>query len=386
MREALALAERGRGRVRPNPLVGAVVVQKGRIVGRGFHRRLGGAHAEIEALRDAGARAKGATLYVTLEPCAHRGRTGPCVPAVVAAGIARVIAAVKDPFPEVRGRGFRGLRKGGIEVATGLLEAAARDLNGGYFSVYETGRPRVSLKLAVSLDGRIAPARGPARWITGDLARRAAHHLRARHDVLVVGAETVRRDDPELTVRAAPLPGRAQPLRIVVSSDLALPVSARLFTPALAAGTVVATIAPEQVPRSRRALFERRARALARRGVGLWFLPRGEGGVDLPVLLARLAQEGRQDVLVEGGATLAARLADLELVDELWLFVAPVLLGGAARAWGFGERARTLAEAPRLEHAVVVPLAGDWVVHGRPVRVNASRRARAGGRAGRAKD
>jgi diaminohydroxyphosphoribosylaminopyrimidine deaminase/5-amino-6-(5-phosphoribosylamino)uracil reductase len=369
MREALALAERGRGRVRPNPLVGAVVVRKGRAVGRGFHGRLGGAHAEIEALRAAGAKAKGATLYVTLEPCAHQGRTGPCAQAVIDAGIARVVAAVKDPFPEVCGRGFRGLSKAGVEVARGLLAGPARELNAGYFSVHETGRPRVALKLAVSLDGRVAPSRGPARWITGPVARRAAHHLRARHDVVVVGANTVRRDDPELTVRGVRLPGRAQPLRVVVSSDLALSPGAKLFARRLAAGTVVATIAPEAQPRARRAAFERRAKALARRGVGLWFLPRASaGGVDLGVLCARLAQEGRQDVLVEGGATLASAFADLGLVDELWLFTAPVLLGGAAPAWGFGGRARAIPEAPRLERPVVVPLDGDWVVHGRPAR------------------
>lgn len=384
MREALALAEGGRGRVRPNPLVGAVVVRKGRIVGRGFHRRLGGPHAEIAALRDAGTRARGATLYVTLEPCAHQGRTGPCVPAVVESGIARVVAAVEDPFPEVRGRGFRGLRRAGVDVATGLLASSARDLNGGYFSVYESGRPRVALKLAASLDGRIAPSHGPARWITGEEARRAAHHLRARYDVVVVGANTVRRDDPELTVRAAPLPGRAQPLRIVVSSDLDLPGSARLFSPELAAGTVVATVAPEHVPRGRRPAFERRAKALARRGVGLWFLPRGDGGVDLPVLCARLAQEGRQDVLVEGGATLAARLADLDLVDELWLFVAPVLLGRAAPAWGFGDGGRAIGDAPRLVDAVVVPLGGDWVVHGRPARTKKKRATQARARQAKA--
>jgi diaminohydroxyphosphoribosylaminopyrimidine deaminase/5-amino-6-(5-phosphoribosylamino)uracil reductase len=376
MREALALAERGRGRVRPNPVVGALVVQRGRVVGRGFHRRLGGPHAEIEALREAGAKARGATLYVTLEPCVHQGRTGPCVPAVLEAGVARVVAAAKDPFPQVRGRGFRWLRRAGVGVESGLLEVEARDVNAGYFSVWERGRPRLSLKLAVSLDGRIAPARGPARWITGEAARRAAHHLRARHDVVLVGANTVRRDDPALTVRDAPLPGRCQPLRLVVSSDLALPPSSRLFSAGLAAGTVVATVAPEHVAARERRVFEARARRLARRGVGLWFLPRAAGGVDLGVLGARLAAEGRHDVLVEGGATLGARLADLGLVDELWLFTAPVLLGGGAPAWRFGERPTALAAAWRLARTVVVPLGADWVVHGRPERPAARRGTR----------
>jgi diaminohydroxyphosphoribosylaminopyrimidine deaminase/5-amino-6-(5-phosphoribosylamino)uracil reductase len=258
MREALALAERGRGRVRPNPTVGAVLVKKGRIVGRGWHRRLGGPHAEIEALRDAGTKAKGATLYVTLEPCAHHGRTGPCADAIIAAQVERVVAATRDPFPAVDGRGFRRLRRAGIAVTTPVLEAEARDAMAGYLSVHEAGRPRVSLKLAVSLDGRIAPAKGPARWITGPEARRAAHHLRARHDVVLVGANTVRNDDPELTVRDAPLHGNPQPLRVVVSNDLALPVRSRLFTKALAAGTVVATVAPELVPRARGRGGERR--------------------------------------------------------------------------------------------------------------------------------
>ncbi len=370
MREALDLAERGRGRVRPNPAVGAVLVKRGRVVGRGWHRRLGGAHAEIEALRDAGRKAQGATLYVTLEPCAHQGRTGPCVAAIVAAGVTRVVAAMRDPFPEVDGRGFRGLRRAGIAVESGMLEAAARDANAGYLSVHERGRPRVALKLAASLDGRVAPARGTARWITGPEARRAAHHLRARHDVVVIGANTLRRDDPELTVRGVPLPPRTlQPLRVVVSGDLELPVRSRLFGPVLAAGTVVATVAPEHVARGRRSAFEKRAAALARRGVAVWFLPpAAAGGVDLEVLLARFAVEDRHDVLVEGGATLGSRLAGAGLVDEVWLFVAPLLLGGAAPAWRFGEAPTSLADAWHLEDAVVVALGGDWVVHGRPVR------------------
>lgn len=372
MREALALAERGRGRVRPNPAVGAILVKRGRVVGRGWHRRLGGAHAEVEALRDAGSNARGATMYVTLEPCSHQGRTGPCVAAIVEAGVTRVVAAMRDPYPEVDGRGFRGLRRAGITVENGVLEADARDANAGYLSVHERGRPRVALKLAASLDGRIAPARGTSRWITGPEARRAAHHLRARHDVVLIGANTLRRDDPELTVRDAPLPaGALQPLRVVVSGDLLLPPRARLFAPALAPGTVVATVAPELVPRARRTAFERRAAALARHGVAVWFLPQAagkEGGVDLEVLLARLAQEHRHDVLVEGGATLGARLAGAGLVDEMWLFVAPLLLGGAAPAWRFGDAPSRLADAWRLEDAIVVALGGDWVVHGRPVR------------------
>ncbi len=373
MAEALTLGERGAGRTRPNPRVGAVVVHQGRVVGRGFHRRLGAPHAECAALKQAGARAKGATLYVTLEPCVHDGRTPPCVPKILAAGIRRVVAAHRDPDPRVKGRGFAWLRRAGIEVTVGVRQDEARALNAGYLSAHERGRPRIALKLAASLDGRIAPARGGSRWITGAESRRAAHELRARHDTIVVGAETVRRDDPELTVRDARLAGEA-PLRVVVSSDLRFPPRARLFAPRLARGTVVATLDPMALPARDRRAHELRAARLAQRGVAIWFLPKGEpGGVALDVLCARLAAEGRHDVLVEGGPTLAARLADLELVDELWLFIAPRLLGTKARAWGFGDRATTLAGAWRLEPALTLSLGEDLVVYGRPARARKKR-------------
>ncbi len=368
MREALELAERGRGRTRPNPAVGAIVVKNDRVVGRGYHRRAGAPHAECEALRNAGRRARGATLYVSLEPCAHHGRTPPCVPKILAAGIRRVVAGGRDPDPRVCGRGFRWLRREGVEVVNGVLEHEAREINAGYFRVHEEGRPRGALKLATSLDGRLAPALGTARWLTGLPARRAAHVLRAHHDTVLIGANTLRRDDPELTVRHVRVPASRQPLRVIVSSDLDLPRSARLFRAPLAAGTVVATVAPETVARARRAAFERRAAALAACGVAVWFLPGGAGGVDLPTLLARLAQEGRQDVLVEGGARLAARLADLDVVDDVWLFVSPKLLGARAEPWAFGNRATSLAGAWHLTRAVTVPLGEDWVVHGRPER------------------
>jgi len=373
MQQAILLAEQGRGLTRPNPLVGAVVVRGGRLVGRGWHRRLGAPHAECAALTDAGARARGATLYVTLEPCVHQGRTAPCVPKILAAGIARVVVAHRDPDPRVAGRGFAWLRRHKIAVEIGALEAEARALNAGYLSAHERGRPRIALKLAVSLDGRIAPAVGGARWITGPKARRAAHALRARHDTIVVGAGTMRDDDPELTVRDAPLSGGArgvQPLRVVVSSDLDLPRKARVFGKALAAGTVVATLAGEHRPARKRRAHELRAARLARQGVAVWFLPaaRRGAGVDLDVLFARLAQEGRHDVLIEGGAALAAAAADRGLVDELWLFVAPRLLGGAATPWAFGARATSLADAWQLTHAVTLKLGDDWVLYGRPTR------------------
>lgn len=369
MREAFALAERGRGNTLPNPVVGAVVVRNGRVVGRGYHRRAGAPHAECAALADAGSRARGATLYVSLEPCAHFGRTPPCVPKIVSAGVKRVVAAIVDPDPRVKGRGFHWLKREGIRVTRGVLEAEAHDLNAGYFRVHEEGRPRIALKLAVSLDGRVAPALGPSRWLTGLPARRAAHALRARHDVILIGANTLRQDDPLLTVRHGRNRGaRSLPRRVVVSSDLKLPPTARLFSPALARGTVVATVDPGLTPRGARPAFERRASLLARRGAEVWFLPGGPGGVDLLTLLARLAVEGHHDVLVEGGPTLAAGLADLGVVDDVWLFVAPRLLGAKGAAWGFGEQATSLDRAWRLARTVTVPLGEDWVVHGTPER------------------
>ncbi len=366
MREALELAERGRGRTRPNPIVGAVVVKNGRVVGRGWHRKLGAAHAECMALTEAGTKAKGATLYVTLEPCAHQGRTPPCVPKVLNAGVKRVVAAMQDPFAKVNGRGFRWLARAGVRVTRGVLETEARAANAGYVSVHERGRPRLALKLSSSLDGRIAPARGTSRWLTGPRARRAAHALRSRYDTIVVGAGTLRKDDPELTVRTAKLSPGGQPLRVVVTRTLDVPLDARLFSRALARGTVVATLDPARETRARRGAHERRAAALARRGVSVWFLEGGRDGVDLGVLLARLAAEGRQDLLIEGGADLAAAFVDRDVVDEAWVFVAPLLLGGGARAWAYGKRETTLARAWRLESAVIVPVGEDWVVHGWP--------------------
>jgi len=367
MREALLLAEQGAGKTRPNPMVGAVVVKNGKVVGRGFHRKAGTAHAECVALTEAGAKAKGGTLYVTLEPCVHDGRTPPCVPKVLASGVKRVVVAHADPDPRMRGRGLKWLRREGVEVIEGVLEGEARSMNAGYLSAHERGRPKVALKVASSLDGRIAPAKGGARWITGEASRRAAHALRAQHDTIVVGAGTVREDDPSLTVRGMKAPG-GQPLRVVVSASLDLPTRAALFAPKLARGTVVATVAPDALAPAKRTAHERKAAALARRGVTIWFLPRSRAGVALDVLLARLAQEDRHNVLVEGGPTLGSRFADENLVDELWLFVAPKLLGEGARAWGFGKRATSLADGWALEPALMLPVGEDLVVYGRPAR------------------
>ena len=347
MRRALRLAERGRGRTAPNPIVGAVVVRAGRVVGEGWHRALGRDHAEIEALARAGARARGATLYVTLEPCSHWGRTPPCTEAILAAGIARCVVALRDPHRIVNGRGLRRLRAGGVRVEVGAGAAAARAALGGYLLAHTRGRPRVTWKVAATLDGRLADRHGRSRWITGARARARGPALRAARDAIVIGAGTARADDPRLTARGAAARHAPQPLRVVVDSRLSLPLSLRLFSPPLAAGTTVACAAGAP---------ERRARALEARGVGVWRLPAGGGGVSPRALVRRLAAEGRHEVLLEGGATLGTALLRRGLVDRLALFVAPRILGDG-RAW-CGPLGRTLARAPR--HALAaVGRAGD---------------------------
>uniref|UniRef100_A0A832I7V4 Riboflavin biosynthesis protein RibD n=1 Tax=Eiseniibacteriota bacterium TaxID=2212470 RepID=A0A832I7V4_UNCEI len=339
MRRALALAARGGARTRPNPNVGAVVVRGGRIVGEGWHRALGRDHAEVEALRDAGARARGATMYVTLEPCAHHGRTPPCVDAMLRAGIRRCVVAVRDPHRIVNGRGLRVLRAHGVAVETGLLAAEARAALGGYWTAHTLGRPRVTWKVAATLDGRIADAAGRSRWITGAAARAEVHRMRAAADAVVIGAGTARADDPRLTARTPR--AERQPLRVVVDTRLSLPATLALFGPRLAAGTVVAC--GRSAPASR-------AAALAARGVRVWRLPLSKRRVSGAALLARLAREGVQEALLEGGPTLGTRWLRDALVDRIALFIAPRWLGAEGRPWlgPLGGRPLARARAGRL--------------------------------------
>jgi diaminohydroxyphosphoribosylaminopyrimidine deaminase/5-amino-6-(5-phosphoribosylamino)uracil reductase len=338
MARALALAGRGRGRTSPNPIVGAVVVRAGRVVGSGWHRRAGADHAEVVALRQAGPKARGATLYCTLEPCAHHGRTPPCVDAIVQAGVRRCVVALRDPHDIVDGRGLRRLRQAGIEVAVGLLEREAREALGGYWRVHREGLPRVTWKLAVTLDGKMADGAGRSRWITGPESRRQVHRLRAESDAVVIGAGTARADDPRLTARpAGGAGGVRQPLRVVCDTRLRLPLTLRLFGPALAKGTVVACgpAAPAA-----------RARALERRGVTVWRLPLAAGKVSPRAVARRLARAGRHDVLLESGPTLGTAWLAAGLVGRIALFTAPRVLGAEGLAWcgplGGGSLARAL--------------------------------------------
>jgi diaminohydroxyphosphoribosylaminopyrimidine deaminase / 5-amino-6-(5-phosphoribosylamino)uracil reductase len=316
MRRALELARRGRGFTHPNPLVGAVIVGAEGVVGEGYHRQYGGPHAEIEALRAAGEAARGATMYVTLEPCAHHGRTPPCTEAVSRAGIARVVYAASDPN-QVAGGGADRLRQAGVEVVEGVEQQSARELNAAFFRIHERGAPFVALKLAISLDGRIAAAPGERTQLTGSAAQTEAHRLRADHEAVLVGSRTALIDDPLLTVRL--VPRRSAPVRVVVSSAAALPISSRLV--ATVAEAPVWVLCAEDAP----------AEAVERlRGAGVTVLlqPRADrGGVDLSAARRSLAEAGVRSVLVEGGAALAASLLDEGLVDRLHLFLSPRVVG-----------------------------------------------------------
>jgi len=321
MRRALELAERGRGHTAPNPVVGAVLVRDARVVGEGWHKALGAEHAETMALRKAGRLARGATLYVTLEPCAHWGRTPPCADALVEAGIRRCVAALRDPDPRVNGRGFRRLRAAGVRTEVGLEAGEARERVAGYLRAHATGLPRITWKVAASLDGRVADARGRSRWITGPAARADAHRLRATSDAILVGSGTARADDPRLTARTGAR--SAQPLRVVVDSALRLPLSLRLYSRALAGGTVVACT--EEAP-------EKHACELTQRGVRVWRTASAGGRVNVRALARRLAREGCHEVLLEGGPTLGSAFLRAGLVQRLVLHTAPRVLGGG-RSW-----------------------------------------------------
>ncbi|MEO5988034.1 MAG: bifunctional diaminohydroxyphosphoribosylaminopyrimidine deaminase/5-amino-6-(5-phosphoribosylamino)uracil reductase RibD [Candidatus Eisenbacteria bacterium] len=352
MRRALRLAERGRGRTAPNPMVGAVVVRDGRVVAEGWHKALGEPHAEIMALERAGALAKGATLYCTLEPCAHFGRTPPCADAVIAAGVKRCVVAIRDPNRVVDGQGMQKMRAAGVRIELGLHEEEARAQLRSYLLVHTRHRPSVTWKVAATLDGRIADAKGGSRWITSAAARQRGHQMRAACDAVMIGAGTARIDDPRLTVRLAPAAAR-QPLRVVCDSQLSLPSSLRLFSRSLARGTVVACA--KDAP-------ARRVASLESRGVRVWKLPSVMGRVSPRALARRLALHGVLDVLLEGGAMLGAAWLRASLVDRIALFTAPRVLG-AGLSW-CAPIGATLANARKGRVVSVERVGGDtltWV-------------------------
>ena len=351
MRTALALARRGLGDTWPNPSVGCVIVRDGRVVGRALTAPSGRPHAEPQALAMAGDLARGATAYVTLEPCCFHGRTPPCTDALIAAGVARVVIGARDPDPRVNGAGVARLREAGIAVEEGILREEAEEVAAGLTCRVRAGRPLVTLKLASTLDGRIATHAGESRWITGESARRKAHALRGRHDAVLVGVGTVAADDPDLSCRLAGFK-RVPLVRVVLDSRLRTPLLARLV--------VTAREAPSWLIARNGADADRR-RAFAQLGVTVIEVPGSEAGVDMKRALEALAERGITRLLVEGGGQVAASLLRADLVDRVAWFHAPAIVGAdgwpAAQAFGI-ER---LAEMPRFVRHASMPLGEDWL-------------------------
>ena len=343
MARALELAERGLNTTTPNPRVGCVLVRGGKVVGEGWHERAGGPHAEVAALLAAGSRTRGATAYVTLEPCAHYGRTPPCVHALVNARVGRVIAAMPDPNPIVGGKGFDELRAAGIAVECGLMEDAARELNVGFVSRMTRRRPWVRMKIAASLDGKTALTNGRSQWITGPEARRDGHAWRARACAVLTGIGTVKDDDPQLTVREVET--TRQPVRIVVDSRLEIPMSARVLGP----GTLIAAANDDG----------ERIEALRALGAEVTVLPNPSGKVDLAALLHDLAHRGMNEIHVEAGFRLNGSLVRENLVDELVVYLAPHLIGDTARGMFDLPELADLAQRRELEVKEVRTVGAD---------------------------
>jgi diaminohydroxyphosphoribosylaminopyrimidine deaminase/5-amino-6-(5-phosphoribosylamino)uracil reductase len=350
LHRALDLAERGRGFVEPNPLVGAVLVRNNQIVSEGWHRRYGEAHAEVNALGVAGEAAQGATLYVTLEPCCHQGKTPPCTDAVLRSGVRRVVAAMRDPFPPVSGKGIAILQRAGIDVTVGVCETEARRLNAPYLKLTTTGRPYVHAKWAMTLDGKIATRTGDSKWISNEASRRRTHDLRGRMDAIVVGIGTVLADDPLLTARP---PGPRTPTRIVLDSHGRTPLSSQMVQTARETTTMIATT-------------ESGANALQDRGCSILSLPEVAGRVSIPALLDELGRRRITNVFVEGGSSVLGSFLDAREIDEVEVFIAPKLFGGAAALSPFGgQGVARIEEALTLSEYRIEELDGDLVIHGR---------------------
>jgi len=354
MRLALDLAHKGKGYTNPNPIVGAVVVKDGKIVGQGYHHEFGGPHAEVFALEEAGERACGATIYVTLEPCSHYGKTPPCADSIIQARISRAVVACRDPNPLVNGEGIRKIRAAGIEVTEGVLEKEARRANEIFFTFVETGLPFVQLKLAESLDGKIATHTGDSKWISGDRSRTEVHRLRRRFAAILVGVNTVINDDPLLTVRHVEGPN---PVRIVLDGRGRIPLDARMLS---AEGrTIVATAT----------MPENKEKNLCDRGVEIWRLPGNGGKVDLRALLSRLGKEHLDSLLIEGGGETAAAFLAAGLVNKVSFFIAPMIIGGrdGVPAVG-GEGVAQVADALRLRDVNITRCGDDIMINGYPRR------------------
>jgi len=355
MRRALDLAARARGRTSPNPMVGAVLVKDGQLIGEGFHAYAGSDHAEVAALRDAGPAARGATLYVSLEPCSHYGRTPPCVEQILQAGIRRVVAACEDPNPAVSGKGIAALRAAGLSVDVGVLAEEAERLNEAFFTHVRTGRPFVTLKVAASLDGKIATRTGESRWITGESARRRVHQLRNEMDAVLVGIGTVLRDDPLLTTRLE-IADQRDPIRVVVDNLARLPLRAKAVNRASTAPTILAV--SQMAPRTK-------LEALEREGVQVIVVESSPRRVSLERLIEALGKRGILSVMIEGGAEINASALREGVVDKVLVFLAPILIGGKSTPTAVGgDGIESLTQAVRLRDVRIERFDGDILVEG----------------------
>jgi diaminohydroxyphosphoribosylaminopyrimidine deaminase/5-amino-6-(5-phosphoribosylamino)uracil reductase len=368
MRRALELAVLGRGYVEPNPLVGSVIVRSKQIVGEGYHEKFGGPHAEVQALADAGPRAKESTLYVTLEPCCHFGKTPPCTRAIIAAGVKRVVAAMRDPFPQVAGGGFAELEKEGIEVLSGVLQAEAEELNAPYLKLIRTGRPWVIAKWAMTLDGKIATRTGESQWISGPESRELVHQLRGRMDAIVIGRRTAELDDPLLTARSTEIyPPQRVATRIVLDSQASLSLESQLVKTAREVPLIVTAL--ESAPA--KAVHE-----LEAAGAEVVLLPSSSPSERLMQLLDELGRRRMTNILVEGGSQLLGSLCDAHQVDEVHCFIAPKIFGGnAAPAPIGGEGVASPELAAMFQRAIKRTVGDDIYIHGRIIRGPQSRPA-----------
>lgn len=352
MRRALQLAEKGQGFVHPNPMVGAVILRGRRVVGQGYHRAFGGNHAEVEALRQAGSRARGATLYVNLEPCAHWGKTPPCVEAIKKEGIRHVVAAVQDPHPLVSGRGFAFLKKSHIRITKGILREEAVELNRAFITWVRERRPYVTLKAATSLDGKIATSKGESQWITGPPARRMTHHWRSHVDATAVGIDTVLKDNPSLTTHGN---GR-NPKRIIFDSVLRVPLRSHILDRQAPTWILTTPKAPPQ-----------KLKALEKKGIHTFVVaPNPQGQVSIPESMRLLAKEGIVHLLVEGGGRLHASFLETGKADEVLWFIAPMIIGGAnAKTAVEGQGIQRLKEAWRLQEVAIDKIGQDICIRGK---------------------
>lgn len=352
MRMALRLALKGAGRTSPNPMVGAVLVRGRRVVGRGYHRRVGEDHAEIAALKRAGEKARGATLYINLEPCNHHGRTPPCTISLVKSGVAKAVVGMVDPNPLVSGRGIRRLRQAGIQVEVGLLQADCRRLNEAFTKYITRHIPFVILKLAASLDGKIATSIGDSKWITEEKARHYAHRLRNQVDAVVVGIGTVLADDPQLTCRIA---GGRNPWRIVLDSRLRIPLTARILHQADSEKTIVVTSTGAS---------QKKVRAIESFGASVWKFPAGPSGFPFPSLLKKLGRMGLLSVMIEGGTITAGWALKQRVVDKALFFYAPKILGAEGRSMIGALGIKKISHARSIKDIEIKRFGKDFLVSG----------------------